>query len=83
MITDDQTNFLYLADSLPKKYPSFYNEFEKVLTDCNIPFQLLTPTKDVWAVDYMPVQIGKTGLCNLFTIPIIYVILNGEKPFLM
>lgn len=59
MTTDNQTNFLYLADSLPKKYPAFFDEFKKVLNDCGIPFQLLSPTKDVWAVDYMPVQIEK------------------------
>jgi len=47
MITDSQTNFLYLADTLPKNYPDFYNRFEKVLTDCNINFALLPKTKDV------------------------------------
>jgi agmatine deiminase len=59
MITDSQTNFLYLAASLKKIYPSFFNELEKVLIDCHIPYEFLTPTKDVWAVDYMPVQIEK------------------------
>lgn len=57
MITDSQTNFLYLADTLPKKYPDFYARFEKVLTDCKVKFDLLPNTKDVWAVDYMPIQI--------------------------
>ena len=56
MITDSQTNFLYLADSLPKKYPDFYKRLEKVLLDCNIKFTLLPNTKDVWAVDFMPIQ---------------------------
>jgi agmatine deiminase len=56
LITDSQTNFLYLADTLPIKYPEFYKRFEKVLTDCNISFSLLPQTKDVWAVDYMPIQ---------------------------
>jgi agmatine deiminase len=56
LITDNQTNFLYLADTLPKKYPDFYERFEKVLTDCNIENALLPKTKDVWAVDYMPIQ---------------------------
>lgn len=63
MITDRQTNFLYLADSLPKKYPNFYERFEKVLIKSNIKFNLLPNTKDVWAVDYMPIQ---TDLKNLF-----------------
>ena len=57
MIPDSKTNFLYLADSLPKKYPNFYPRFEKVLHDCNLNYQLLPGTKDVWAVDYMPIQI--------------------------
>lgn len=56
MITDRQTNFLYLADTLPTKYPDFHKRFENVLKDCNIPFDFLPQTKDVWAVDYMPIQ---------------------------
>ena len=57
MITDQQTNFLYLADSLPKLYPSFYARFEKILIQCRITPALLPNTNDVWAVDYMPIQI--------------------------
>lgn len=57
MIIDNQTNFLFLADSLPKKYPKFYTNFEKVLNQCKINFSLLPQTKDVWAVDFMPLQI--------------------------
>lgn len=56
MITDSQTNFLYLADTLPKNYSDFYKRFESVLKECDIPFNLLPQTKDVWAVDYMPIQ---------------------------
>lgn len=56
MITDSQTNFLYLADTLPTKYPDFFKRFESALKECNIPFDLLPQTKDVWAVDYMPIQ---------------------------
>ncbi len=57
MIPDSKTNFLYLADTLPKNYRSFFQQFEKVLGDCNINFEFLPQTKDVWAVDYMPIQI--------------------------
>lgn len=56
MITDNQTNFLYLADTLPKNYPDFYKRFEKILVENNIEFALLPKTKDIWAVDYMPIQ---------------------------
>lgn len=59
MIPDSQTNFLYLADTLSQKYPAFYERLEKVLRDYSIPFQLLPGTKDVWAVDFMPVQVRR------------------------
>lgn len=56
MIPDSQTNFLYLADSLPRRYPLFYRSFEKTLLDFGIAFDLIPKTKDVWAADYMPIQ---------------------------
>jgi len=56
MITDSQTNFLYLADTLPTKYPDFYKRFENVLKNGNLLFGFLPQTKNVWAVDYMPIQ---------------------------
>lgn len=57
MISDNQTNFLYLADLLPVKYSVFYNSLEEILVSRDIPFGLLPGTKDIWARDYMPVQI--------------------------
>jgi agmatine deiminase len=56
MVSDGQTNTLYLADCLPKKHPKFFADFEAVLKECGITFQLLPDTKDIWAVDYMPIQ---------------------------
>jgi agmatine deiminase len=57
VITDSQTNFLYLADKLPVKYPTFYKSLQAVLKEIDIPISLLPHTKDVWAVDYMPIQV--------------------------
>lgn len=58
MITDKQTNFLYLADSLRTNFPTFYQAFEKLLKESNVEFALLPDTKDIWAVDYMPIQVS-------------------------
>lgn len=58
MITDSQTNHLYLADTLPRKYPNFYKRFENILQQYEIEYSILPKTKDVWAVDYMPIQIA-------------------------
>jgi len=59
MITDNQSNFLYLSDCLPKIYPTFYKRFEEVISSCRIEYKLLPNTKDIWAVDYMPIQIER------------------------
>lgn len=56
MTPSPQTNFLYLADCLPKKHPAFYQHFTTALNQQDIPFALLPGTKDIWAVDYMPIQ---------------------------
>ena len=59
MIPDSETNFLFLADRLKaKKYSAFLARFEKVLMENDIPYEFLSNTKDIWAVDYMPVQIS-------------------------
>jgi agmatine deiminase len=59
MIPEKETNTLYLAHCLPQKQPVFYCRFLKVLDTCGITPNLLPYTKDIWAVDYMPVQISE------------------------
>ena len=60
MIQDSETNFLYLSGLLPDIYSEFYNNLIFILEDCNIPFSLLPLNKDIWAKDFMPVQIEKS-----------------------
>lgn len=59
MITDHQTNKLFLADSIIEKQPIFFDRFKKVLDANRIDFELLPNTLDIWAVDFMPVQVSK------------------------
>lgn len=59
MISSHSTNFLYLADTLPTKYPAFFRQLEKTLIENNVQFDLIPETKDVWAVDYMPIQVSE------------------------
>lgn len=58
MINDAETEFLYLAGCLPTMFPEFYLRLEKLLASNKIPFDLLPNTKDIWARDYMPIQVG-------------------------
>lgn len=57
MITDNQTNYVYLADTLEKHYPKFYKNLIRLFNKNNIQFGILKGTKDIWVTDYMPVQI--------------------------
>ncbi len=57
MITDSQTNKLYFADCIEDKQPAFFPRFKSVLDKCKIDYTLLPHTKDIWARDYMPIQV--------------------------
>ena len=59
MITDSETNFLYLSDQLEIKYPAFYTRFIKLLDDTEIKYGFLKGTKDIWVRDYMPIQVSE------------------------
>jgi agmatine deiminase len=59
MITDNETNHLYLSDRLNKDYPEFCKNFIAELQKHQIEPNILPGTKDVWAVDFMPIQINK------------------------
>lgn len=59
MIRDGQTNFVFIADKLGTKYPEFAKKFVTQLQREKIPIGILPNTKDVWAVDYMPIQISE------------------------
>lgn len=58
-VSDSETNFLYLSDQLKSKYPGFTESFLAALSNEKIDFAFIPETKDVWAVDYMPIQLTK------------------------
>lgn len=55
MITDNQTNIVYFSELL--KENSYFQEIEQVLKKHQINFGFLKDTKDIWARDFMPIQI--------------------------
>ena len=57
MITDNNTDFVYLSDLLEQKCPRLFRELTSSFGNSNIGWALLPGTKDIWAVDYMPLQI--------------------------
>lgn len=61
MISDYQTNTIYLSDLLRtnKNYSKTYNHLFQVLSENGIQYDFLEKTKDIWARDYMPIQVSK------------------------
>lgn len=61
MITDAETNFVYFSGLLKSepKYKPFHDQLIALLTKHKIDYNYLPETKDIWARDYMPVQVSK------------------------
>lgn len=59
MITDQDTDFVYLSDLLPGRHPVFFKELERIFKRRGIRYGLLPCTRDIWCRDYMPIQIDK------------------------
>ena len=62
MISDFQANTIYFSDVLQKdkRFAETSNEISTILDSVNIRYKFLPPcTKDIWARDYMPIQVSK------------------------
>lgn len=59
MIIDCITNKVFLSELLKLKHNKFYSEFKNLINKNDIPQQILTNTKDIWAIDFMPIQVRK------------------------
>lgn len=57
MIKDRDTNIVYLADKLETRHPDFFNRFTRLLNEMKIKWALIPHTKDIWARDFMPIQL--------------------------
>lgn len=60
MILNSETNTLYLSDILEKKQPGFFSEFTDALNVCGITARAIPGSKDIWARDFLPVQVSET-----------------------
>ena len=58
MIADWQTNKIYLSGKLSAKFPESLKRIESVLNKFGYTLHLLPNTNDIWARDYMPIQIA-------------------------
>ena len=58
-ITDGDTNIVFISKWLKEESPSFFNRFTKLMDEMGIQWSLLKATRDIWARDYMPIQLSE------------------------
>jgi len=61
MIADSRTNTIYFSDLLrtDERYSVTFNDLKRVLGASGMQYDFLNKTKDIWARDYMPIQVSK------------------------
>lgn len=59
MIQDRETNFVYISYKLGywKEFKDFYKELTNLFDELDIKYANIYDSKDIWARDYMPIQI--------------------------
>lgn len=73
MITDSQTNIVYLSSLLPRQHPKFWEELKSILERHSIKYKCIANTRDIWCRDYMPVQITKNEFVRFKFFPDYYL----------
>lgn len=56
-VFDADSNTVYISGRLESEHPDFYNRFVNILSSIGIPYCVIQNTNDIWARDYMPIQI--------------------------
>ena len=59
MIADYDTNVVFVADTLERRFPEVYRGLASILGQHAIPLRTIPGTKDIWCRDYMPVQVAE------------------------
>jgi agmatine deiminase len=57
MITDRETNVTFYSKLLQKKYPESFERINRIMKRHDCDFFYLRRTNDIWARDYMPIQV--------------------------
>jgi len=69
MITDKETNTIYLSEKLMEQSPEIANQISSSIKRYGADCRFLPGTKDIWARDYMPVQVNEHKLVQFTFYP--------------
>lgn len=73
MITDSQTNIVFISSLLPKQHPVFWEDLKTILEKHSIKYKWIANTRDIWCRDYMPVQITENEFVRFKFFPDYYL----------
>jgi agmatine deiminase len=59
MITERESNLVYVSDRLEPAFPDLVDRLRHVLDEHGVELNELRGTRDLWCRDYMPVQVGR------------------------
>jgi agmatine deiminase len=59
MIADNETNVVYVADTLEPRFPAVFRGLKTILESHGIPLRVIPGTLDIWCRDYMPIQVAE------------------------
>lgn len=59
MITDKETNTIYFSEKLETYFPKTCNQIIEALKSKGIEPKFLPNTNDIWARDFMPIQVSE------------------------
>lgn len=61
MISDSRTNIIYFSDLLrtAKRYSETFNDLQQVVDASGMQYDFINKTRDIWARDYMPIQVTR------------------------
>jgi agmatine deiminase len=69
MITDKETNFVYFSELLEGKSPEVFQQLTFWFEKHGIRYNTLSDTKDLWVVDYMPLQVSENSFIQFIYEP--------------
>ncbi len=58
MIYDTDTNIVFLSDMLEKRYSDTFRRLTALFNEEGVKWGVIPYTKDIWARDYMPIQVN-------------------------
>jgi agmatine deiminase len=59
MIADGETNVVFVANTLERRFPAVYRGLASILGEHGIPLRTIPGTLDVWCRDYLPIQVAE------------------------